>query len=176
MITLIFTILAVLLVVFQTSVVPLLPAGMGRPDLVYLLIAFCAYRCAWLPGIVAAFTAGWFLDVLVGFNLGVYPLEYLSVFCTLKLLSTNSPVKESAYQIPLVGVSYFLVQIAIYFLFLLAAPDAPIDWSWASVIKGTVLLVIAAFPCFLLLNKLYDYLEKRARSSQSARRRIVRKN
>ena len=176
MITLTFTSLAVVLVVLQTTVLPLLPLGIDRFEPVYLLVAFAAYRCAWLPGVVVAFTAGWFLDVLAGTNLGVYPLVYLGLFCGLKLLTTNSPVKESAYRVPLVGLSYLLAQIALYFIFLMVQPGTSSYWSWAGLFKGVVLLVIAAHPVFLLLGRLHDHLEQRARNSRSTRRRIARKH
>ena len=61
-----FFFLGILLVVFQTTLLQLLPGTMMKPDLIYLLVAFAAYKFAWIPGILLAFTVGWVLDVVIG--------------------------------------------------------------------------------------------------------------
>jgi rod shape-determining protein MreD len=167
----VFLLVGVLLVVLQTTLLPLLPGVFGRPDLVYLLVAFAAYKLAWLPGILLAFTVGWIFDVIIGLNLGVYPLEFLFVFISLKLLTLNSPVKEAAYQIPMVGVSYFLLQMIVYFLSSLTLSDTLPEWSWSKNVKETLLLVVAAIPCFLVFNCLFEYLQNRSSRSRPARRK-----
>lgn len=166
-----FLLLGILLVVVQTSVLQLLPGSFARPDLVYLLVAFAAYKLPWIPGAVVAFTVGWVCDVLVGINLGMYSLEFLFVFVCLKLLTMSSPVKESAYQIPMVGVSYFLLQMVVYMFSSMSFEHALPEWSWGAVVQETLLLVLAAIPCFLLFNSLYEYLRRRAARSRPARRR-----
>lgn len=173
MLTLVFMIVGVLLIVLQTTVLQVLPGVFGRPDLVYLLVAFAAYRFAWLQGILLSFTVGWVFDVLVGINLGIYPLQCLLVFSCLKLATSNSPVKASAYEIPLVGVSYFLMQMLV-FLFTSITYSASLPlWSWGEVVRETLLLILACIPFFLLFNSLYEALENRAKKSRPARRRSV---
>lgn len=169
--TVVFLILGILLTVLQTSLLQLLPGGLARPDLVYLLVAFAAYKLPWLPGILLAFTVGWVLDVLVGINLGVYPLEFLFIFVCLKFVTLNSPVKESAYQIPMVGVSYFLLKMIVYFFSSLTIQHGLPGWSWLNGVQETLLLVLAAIPCFLLFNSLHEYLLDRTARSRPARRR-----
>lgn len=172
LLTVVFIPLGILLIVLQTSVLQMLPGDFARPDLVYLLVAFAAYRLPWLQGILLAFAVGWVLDVLVGFNLGVYPLQFLLVFVCLKFVTLNSPVKESAYQIPMVGVSYFLLKMMSYLFSSMTLQYNLPEWSWGSIIQQTLLLVIAAIPCFLLFNCLYEYLLNRAARSRPARRRV----
>lgn len=174
MLTFCFFVLGVILIVLQTTLLQFAPEGFGRPDFIFLLVAFSAYRFAWLPGIFLTFTLGWIFDVLVGLYLGIYPLECLLVFAGLKLITTNSPVKESAYQIPLVGISYFVMHLLVYFLTSFTLPDALPEWSWPRIIQDTLLLVAAAIPCFLLFNSLYEYIRKRALSSRRIRRRPAR--
>lgn len=171
LLTVVFLILGILLTVLQTSVLQMMPGSFSRPDLVYLLVAFAAYKLPWLPGILLAFTVGWVLDVLVGINLGIYPLQFLFVYVCLKLVTLNSPVKESAYQIPMVGVSYFLLKMAVYLFSSLTLQYGLPEWSWVQNIQETLLLVVAAIPCFLLFNGLYEYLLNRAARSRPARRR-----
>lgn len=173
--TLIFMVLGVFLIVLQTTALQLLPGGFGRPDLTYMLVAFAAYRFAWLPGILLSFTMGWIFDVLVGINLGIYPLECLLVFCCLKLLTSNTPVKAPAYEIPLIGISYFLLQMLVYFLSSITVPEVVPAWSWGVVVRETILLVLAAIPCFLLFNSLYEYLELREKRSKPSRKQRVRR-
>lgn len=173
MLTLVFMVIGVLLIVLQTSVFHMLPGSSGRPDMIFLLIAFAAYRFAWLPGILLAFAIGWIFDVLVGVNLGIYPLIALFEFCCLKLVAMNSPVKSAAYEIPLVGLGYFLMRMFVFFFSSLE--DVLPEWSWGEVIRETLLLVLAAIPCFLLFNSLYEYLVERAKRAKPARRQTVRR-
>ena len=60
----IFWLLGIGLIVAQTTLLQFLPAWVGRPDFVFILVAFCAYRFAWIPGIVVVFTLGWVMDVV----------------------------------------------------------------------------------------------------------------
>lgn len=174
MITIVFMAVGILLIVLQTTILQDLPGNFGRPDIIYLLVAFAAYRFAWVPGIILCFTVGWIFDVLIGVNLGIYPLECMFVFCCLKFISTNSPIRSSAYEIPLVGMSYFLLQILVFFFSSLTVPENLPEWSWGRIIQDTFLLVLAAIPSFLLFNSLYQYLEDRAKRSKPARRQSVR--
>ena len=118
---------------------------------------------------------GWIFDVLVGINLGIDPLECLLVFSCLKLLTSNTPVKAPAYEIPLVGISYFLLQMLVYFISSITVPELVPAWSWGVVVRETILLVLAAIPCFLLFNSLYEYLELREKRSKPSRKQRVRR-
>lgn len=171
MLTTTFFLVGIFLIILQTSPLQIMPGETGRPDLVYLLVAFAGYKFAWLPGIFLSFTLGWTLDVMVGANLGVYPLECLLVFISLKLITSKSPVRESAYQVPLVGVSYFILKILVYLLSTMTLLDTLPEWSWSKIIQETVLVLLAAIPCFLLFNSLYEFLSKRAKQTKSVRRR-----
>ena len=173
--TVTFLLVGVLICVVQTTALQMIPGTFTRPDLVFLLVAFGAYKLPWLPGILLAFCMGWVLDVLVGVNLGIYPLQLLLILVCLKLLSVNSPVKESAFQIPLVGLSYFLKQLLVYLTSSLASQHGTINWSWGGMVQETILLVLAAVPVFLLLNALYEYIQGRANRKRTTRRRVRRK-
>jgi len=166
-----FWLLGVGLIVFQTALFQFLPHSIGRPDFIFILIAFAAYRFAWIPGIVLAFSLGWIMDVMGGIHLGFYPLMCLLSFTALKMLTTKSPIKESTYQIPLVGFSYFLVQMLFYFLYSLALPEELPEWVWREVLQRTVLVVISAIPLFLLFNSFFESIQKRRSRVKSLRRR-----
>ncbi len=166
-----FLVLGVGLIVIQSTLLQFLPAWFGRPDLVYILVAFIAYRFDWIRGLFIVFVLGWMMDVVSGMYLGTFPLQYFLVFVSLKILSENSPVKETAYQVPLVGISYFLVQMALYSVYSLTLPDTIPEWSWSKVIVKSLILVVATIPCFLLYNSLYEYIQKKRLSPRILRRR-----
>jgi len=155
----------------QTSILPLLPTWEGPPDLVFVLIAFIAYRFAWIPGIWLVFSLGWLVDVVGSINLGFYPVICLITFATLKILTNKSPVKEVTYEIPLVGLSYFLVQMFFYFSYSITLPEMLPEWSWGQTIQRTTLVVVSAIPLFLLFNSLFENLRKRSTRIRRPRRR-----
>lgn len=170
--TAVFLVLGIVICVLQTTALQMMPGDFARPDLVYLLVAFAAYKLPWVPGLLLAFCVGWVLDVLVGVNLGIYPLQFLVVFVCLKFITLKSPVKESAYQIPMVGLSHLLLQMVVYLFSSMTLQYGLPEWSWVSSIQETILLILAAIPCFLLFNSLYEYLVNRTARSRSARRRV----
>jgi rod shape-determining protein MreD len=162
------------LIVAQTTLLEHLPQWLGRPDLLFVLVAFLAYRFAWIPGIFVVFSLSWIVDVVSGIYLGLYPLACLAAFSALKTLSNKSPVKESTYQIPLVGIIYFLMQITFYFVNSLLLPDILPQWSWPGVFQRTVLVVLSAIPLFVLFHRLNESLLKRRLRGNAPRRRPPR--
>lgn len=171
MLFLLFWVLGIGLIVAQTTLLQFLPLWVGRPDFIYVLVAFVAYRFAWIPGIIVVFSLGWIMDVVAGIHLGFYPLMCLLAFTALKLLTNRNPIKESTYQIPLIGLSYFLMQMFFYFVYSLALPEVLPEWSWGVTLQRTTLLVVSAIPLFLIFNSLYEYLEKRRLRAKPPRRR-----
>ncbi len=167
----VFLLVGIFLIVMQTTILQILPAWFGFPDFVFILIAFAAFRFDWLPGCLLSFMLGWMMDVVSGIYLGMFVVKYLIVFFVLNLFTQNSPVKEAAYQVPLVGVSYFLIQIGFYAALTLAATDLVSPWSWNRMARETIILVIATVPCFLLFNSLYEYLLKRRTVPRVIRRK-----
>lgn len=170
-VAMIYLLLGVVLVVLQTSMLQFFPGSFFRPDVIYLLVAFSAYKLPWIPGLFLAFSFGWMLDVLVAANLGCYPFIFLAAFVVLKMITISSPVKESAYQIPMVGVSYFLLQLGLYFFATVTAEHAVPDWSLGQVVQDTLLLILAAIPFFLVFNSLYEYLQLRNAKSRRLKSR-----
>lgn len=169
-----FWVLGIVLIVVQTTLLQYFPQWLGRPDFVFILITFTAYRFAWIPGILLAFSLGWTVDVMGGVHLGFYPLMCLLTFTCLKLLTNKSPIKESTYQIPLVGLSYFLVQMFFYFIYSLTMPEVLPEWSWSITVQRTVLILVSAIPLFLLFNSFYESIQKRRLRAKPPRRRTRR--
>lgn len=156
-----FFILSVIIIVCQTTVFQLFPGWLGRPDFLYIIVVFAAYRLGWVNGLVLVFTTGWMLDAVSGIQLGIYPLQNILVFATLKIITESSPFKESAYQVPLVGVSYFIVQMGFYFFYTVLMPGTLPGWSWNRILQETIILVVATIPAFVVLNIFHDFFQKR---------------
>jgi len=169
--TLAFLLIGMFLIVMQTTVLQILPDWFGYPDLIFILIAFLAFRFDWLRGCMLAFMLGWMMDVVSGIHLGVFAVKYVVVFFMLFLMTQNSPVKESAYQIPLVGISYFMAQIGFWVMLSTTSADLVSPWSWNRAGTETIILMIATVPCFLLFNSLYEYLLQRRVMPRVTRKR-----
>ncbi len=165
-----FFFLGVFFLVTQSTIFQFFPGWLGSPDLLYILVAFVAYRFDWLRGFVLIFVLGWMMDVVSGTFLGTYTLIYLIIFPVLKFLTQKNPLKEAAYQVPFVGGSYFGMQFCLYFVFSLIQPGSLAEWYWGEVLRESFILTLATIPTFLLCNSLYEYLRrKRSFSSRTFR-------
>lgn len=171
MLMFLFWLIGVLLVVVQTSFLPLYFSAAFTPDFIFIFVTFCAYRFSWIKGVILSFSFGWMMDVLTAVHLGFYPLEYLVIFSSLKLLTANSPVKAVVYQLPLVGLGYVLWRLCSFVLHSLAHPEYFTDWSGQQLIYGTVLVLLAAIPSYGLFGFIYEKVEKLLTAKQPPRRR-----
>lgn len=170
MVVLSFLLLGFVLVAVQTTFFYQFPHWLGRPDLVFILLVFTAYRFNWFGGLFLAVLLGWLMDVASGVYLGTYLLLVLLVFSIVKFLSQNSSVKETVFQIPLVGGSYFCVQCLFYLFFTFIQPGTLPPWSWARVVQETLILLVASIPCFVFFNWLYEKLTTRRLASRKLKR------
>jgi rod shape-determining protein MreD len=161
MLILIFLLVEVVLIVTQTTIFRLFPAWLGYPDLSFIFIVFCAYRCDWVRGMLLVLALGWMMDVVSGLYLGTYPLLYFFLFLSLKFFKERSPVKEFVYQVPLVGVAFLLGYSALYVFYLLVLPGVLPEWSWRIIVQQSFILIVASIPCLLVCNRLYDQMEKK---------------
>lgn len=165
-----FVTLGLFLLAIQTTVFSLFPDWLGKPDLIFILLVFVAYKFNWLAGIFLAFCFGWMMDVASGMFLGTYLGMALMVFCLVKFFTQNSPVKETAYQVPLAGLSYFLLQCCFYAFFLFTQPGVLPPWSWGRVAQETFILLVAAIPCFVLFNWMYEKISSHRLASKVKKR------
>lgn len=156
-----FLLVGIVQLVVQTSVLPFFSSWMGNPDLIFIQIAFLAYRFDWLRGLLLVLAFGWIMDVVSGLYLGTYPFLYLFLFVFLKLIKENSPLKEAVYQIPMVGLAFFVGHSCLYLFYSTALPEILPEWSWVTMAQQTLILVVAAIPCFLLYNWLFEFLSRR---------------
>lgn len=156
-----FFVLGAFLLIMQSTLFPLLPSWLGRPDPLFLLVVFLAYRFDLFRGALLVFLLGLTMDIFSGVILGLYPIIYLLIFFLLKAAYRYLSINESVAQIPLAIVSYLLSCSAIFVVLYLLATDNPPEWSWGSVLLQTVLLTIISIPCFVVYEFVLELLAKK---------------
>lgn len=157
MVVFIYTLLGLLLIVLQTTILMFHPLWIGAPDLYFILVAFLAYRVDLLRGMIILFPLSWTMDVFSGVVLGTYPAICFLAFFLLKIMDARMPVRESLYHIPLIGVSYLVVSRFVYTALSFLEPDTLAPWSWPMMLLRAALLVLFAWPLF----RLFEFINKR---------------
>jgi rod shape-determining protein MreD len=146
-----FIVFSLFLFVLQTTLFAELPAWLGRPDLIFLLVVFLAYRFEAIKGAVLVFLIGLLMDIFSGIFLGIYPTVYLLVFFILKILSKHM-ANEATFQAPLALLSYLFTASCIFVISSLLAPEAHLEWSWRIMLLQVIMLAVVAIPFFSLCD------------------------
>ena len=158
MFVLTFFILGIITLVLQTTLVQLLPAWLGRPDLMFLLIVYIACRAGIIKGAFLVLVMGFLMDVFSGVFLGLYPVIYLLVFAFIKGISRQISINEFAYQVPLALISYLLVNTGMFLVSIMLAPDSPPQWSWGVILLQLVMLAVIGIPVFGFFESIMRHL------------------
>jgi len=148
----VFLLIGVLLLVIQTSLLPVLPTWLGRPEFSFLLIVFLPSRMDLVRGAVLVFLIGLFTDIYSGIFLGLYPIIYLIVFFILKTLYRYMAINDSLYRAPIAAVTYLLAGGAMYIVATVFGHDNRPEWSWGPILLQTLMVAILAMPCFALFD------------------------
>jgi rod shape-determining protein MreD len=157
MVVFIFIVLGLLLIVLQTTVFMIHPLWVAAPDLYYILVAYLAYRFDLLRSLIIIFPLSWTMDVLAGVVLGMYPALCFGAFFLLKALAVKVPLRESFYQVPMIGVSYLVVSKIVYIGISLFEPGVIAPWSWPEMLVRAGLMVLLAYPLF----RFFEFINKR---------------
>lgn len=168
----VFLLLGILFLVFQSTLFHLLPAWLGRPDLLLLLIIFIALYLDLWRGLFLTLVLGMLADILSGMHLGVYPLVYLLLLLAIRLVSRNLAIQDSIHQVPLVVGSFLLTSIFSHLLASLLGPDGLFFWTWPLLLQNSVILGVICLPFFHFCRQLQLKLnQKPARSFFTFNRR-----
>ena len=158
---LVYMIIGLLLIVLQTTVLMVNPVWVLAPDLYYILVAYLAYRFDLIRSLIIIFPLSWSLDIFSGIVLGMYPAICFGSFCLLKGISARLPLRESFYQVPMIGVSYLVVMKIVYIGMYLFEPDDLAPWSWPEMIVRAGIIVLLAYPLFRFFEIINKRLQKR---------------
>jgi len=161
MVVVIYIALGLLLVVLQTSVFMVNPLWVAAPDLYFILVAYLAYRFDLLRSLIIIFPLSWMLDVVSGVVLGMYPAICFGAFLLLKILSEKVPLRESFYQVPMIGVSYLIISRIVYMFISFFEPGVLTPWSWPEMLVRIGMMILLAFPMF----RLFEYISKHPQRS-----------
>ena len=146
-----FILFSLFLFVLQTTLFAELPAWLGRPDLLFLVVVFLAFRFDIIKGAMLVFLIGLLMDIFSGIFLGIYPTVYLLVFFILKILSKHM-ANETTFQAPLAVLSYLFTASSIFVTSSLLAPEAHLEWSWRIMLLQSIMLAVVAIPFFSLCD------------------------
>ncbi|MDH4318872.1 MAG: hypothetical protein OEV64_10815 [Desulfobulbaceae bacterium] len=155
-----FIITGLILLTLQTTVLMPEPLWYGSPDLCFILTAYLAYRMNYLAGTLIILPVSWFCDVFCGTVLGTYPVIYLFSFVLLKYISQHMPVRESFYQLPLIGAVHLIIHRLVYFGLGFIEPNPLPPWSWTFILIKVLIMVLLAFPLLRFLDAIARYMEK----------------
>jgi len=150
-------ILGILVLVLQTTFLQLLPAWLGKPDILFLLIVYISCQSDILRGSVLILLLGLLMDVFSGVFLGLYPVIYLLVFAFIKGISRKIAINEFAYQVPLAVISYLFVSIGMFLFSYSLAPDTPPQWSWGTILLQLLMLAVIGAPVFGILDAIMNF-------------------
>ena len=162
MFIIIFLLLGIFTLLLQTTFLQLLPAWLGKPDILFLLIVYISCRADVLRGAVVILILGLFMDVFSGVFLGLYPVIYLLVFAFIKGISMQVAINEFAYQVPLAVISYLLVSIGMFLFSFILAPDSPPQWSWGIVLLQLLMLAVIGTPVFGIFDMILNFYKSRS--------------
>ena len=166
MFIIIFLILGILILVLQTTFLQLLPAWLGKPDILFLMIIYISCQSEILRGSVLVLLLGLLMDVFSGVFLGLYPVIYLLVFAFIKGISRKIAINEFAYQVPLAVISYLLVGTGMFLFSFSLAPDAPSQWSWGTMLLQLLMLAVIGAPVFGIFDSIMNFYRSTSASGR----------
>ncbi len=161
MVAFVFFLIGLLLIVLQTSFLTVTPVWVASPDLYFILVAYLAYRFDLLRSLIILFPLSWVMDVFSGVVIGTYPSICFGAFVLLKIMDARIPVRESLYQVPLIGICYLMIYKIVYTFLSLVFPDVIAPWSWPEMFVKVFLLIIFAFPLFRFFEYVNQRLQKK---------------
>jgi rod shape-determining protein MreD len=162
----IFLILGILILVLQTTFLQLLPAWLGKPDILFLLIVYVACQADILRGAFIVLLLGVLMDAFSGVFLGLYPVIYLLVFAFIKGISRQIAINEFAYQVPLAVISYLFVSIGMFLFAFFLAPDSPPQWSWGVILLQLLILAVIGTPIFGIFDSITNFYRSSSASGR----------
>ncbi len=146
--------LGLLLLAIQTTIFHLMPAWLGRPDLLFLLLVFIALYCEPFRGLILTLLLGLLVDVLSGIYLGVIPLVYLLFFLGTKALTRHLALQDSINQVHVVVVGFLTTTAVGHLLTSLLGPEYYQLWNWSLLLQNLVILSVICLPFLHLCHHL----------------------
>ena len=157
MFVIIFLLLGICILVLQTTFLQLLPAWLGKPDILFLLVVYIACQADIFRGAFVILLLGLLMDAFSGVFLGLYPVIYLLVLAFIKGISRQVAINKFAYHVPLAVISYLFVGIGMYLFAFFLAPDSPPQWSWGIMLLQLLILAVIGTPVFGIFDIIMEF-------------------
>ena len=162
----IFLSLGIFILVLQTTFLQLLPTWLGKPDILFLLIVYIAFKADMLRGAFVILVLGLLMDTFSGVFLGLYPVIYLLVFAFIKGISMQIAINQFAYQVPLAVISYLFVGTGMFLFSFILAPDSPPQWSWGIILIQLLILAVIGTPVFGIFDSIMNFYRSSSASGR----------
>lgn len=158
--TLLLLLLGSLLLVIQCILAQTLPAWMGKPDLLFILVIFIAIDVDFFSGAILVFAFGLLMDIFSGIYLGMYPLLFLLIFFSLKLAGRQLILTETSHIPAIIVTCYFLLSGSFYILSTPLVPDTQLNWQWREIFLQALILVVISIPLRHMFIRFITFFSK----------------
>lgn len=165
-----YCLLGVIFTVLQTTLLQRLPAWMGAPDLLFVLLVFCALYVDTFPGLLLATLFGLLLDIASGIYLGIHTTMYVLLFLLLQAISRKLALRSLHHQPVIIALSYLLMAGGTFLFTTILAEDGLLFWSWREVLLGTLMVSIFSIP----LNQLFLAIRHLAQPDSNSKKKKSR--
>ena len=140
------------IITLESTLLVRLPGWFGRPDLLFILMAWLATRFNGVREIVLAILLGLGLNVVSGVNTGIYPIAYLFIFILIRGAIHNLNLDSNNHQAAMITASYAVFYLVVWLLSSLTPHPEMIPWRHA--IPELVALAVLSFPLMHLFDRL----------------------
>lgn len=163
--TLLLFILGSLLLVMQCILAQTLPAWMGKPDLLFILIIFIAIDLDIFSGALLVFAFGLLMDIFSGIYLGMYPMLFVLLFFAIKLAGRQLILTEITHLPAIIVTCYFILSGSFYVLSTPLVPDTQLSWQWREIFLQALILVVISIPLRQIFTRFITLFSKNKLSS-----------
>ncbi len=150
-----------LLLLLQTTVIPQLPGWLGRPDILFILVVYCAIRLPLYSGMLLCLFFGMLLDIFSGLYIGLDTICYLLFFFTLRGLSGKLALEYLTHQPVLCASGYLLTNGAIFLMANMLSEGGHFTWPWRQILLGALTTAIFSIPLVHLFDMLLEFCRRR---------------
>jgi rod shape-determining protein MreD len=154
--TLFFAILGSFMLVCQTSLLSKLPAWVGNPDLLFLLVVYVSVKFSDFRGFFLILFFGLLMDVFSGLAPGLFPFIYGGLFLTAKLLARRIIFDEPTHHPAMTAFSYLACHSMIYLYLELYSQDIDLAWSWHDLLLAMLIQAVLTLPLFQFFDHLVE--------------------
>lgn len=154
--TLVFAILGSFVLVCQTSLLANLPAWVGNPDLLFLLVVYVSIRISDFRGFFLVLYFGLLMEVFSGLAPGLFPFIYGGLFLTARFLSRRIIFDEPTHHPALAAFSYLISHSVVYLYLEIFGKDIDLFWSWHDLFLAMLIQAVLTLPVFQLCDHLME--------------------